>query len=104
MILPPSSPSPRHQAPRAWAWSPFGPNRSWRLRLTAILLAILAGLGWSMSAKAAALLELPAETLHDKIRGGLLGQMLGNLNGLHRTPRQRRAPHPSHSAGSTAAR
>lgn len=27
-------------------------------------------------------LEIPAETLTDKIRGGLLGQMLGNLNGL----------------------
>ncbi|UCC21906.1 MAG: ADP-ribosylglycohydrolase family protein [Planctomycetota bacterium] len=26
--------------------------------------------------------EIPAETLIDKIRGGLLGQMLGNLNGL----------------------
>ena len=26
--------------------------------------------------------EIPAEVLHDKIRGGLLGQMLGNLNGL----------------------
>lgn len=82
MILPLSSPCPRHQAPRAWAWSDFGPNRSWRLRLTAILLAILACLGWSMSVKAAALLEVPAETLCNKIRGGLLGQMLGNLNGL----------------------
>lgn len=26
--------------------------------------------------------RIPAETLRDKIRGGLLGQMLGNLNGL----------------------
>ena len=26
--------------------------------------------------------ELPAETIEDKIRGGLLGQLLGNLNGL----------------------
>ena len=26
--------------------------------------------------------ELPAETLRDKIRGGLLGQILGNLNGI----------------------
>ena len=26
--------------------------------------------------------EFPAETLHDKVRGGLLGQMLSNLNGL----------------------
>ncbi len=27
-------------------------------------------------------IEIPAETLEDKIRGGLLGQLLGNLNGL----------------------
>jgi hypothetical protein len=27
-------------------------------------------------------IEIPAEILHDKIRGGLLGQLLGNLNGL----------------------
>ena len=26
--------------------------------------------------------EIPAETLRNKIRGGLLGQILGNLNGL----------------------
>jgi ADP-ribosylglycohydrolase len=30
----------------------------------------------------AATVEIPAETLRDKIRGGLLGQLLGNLNGL----------------------
>ena len=28
------------------------------------------------------IIEMPAETLRDKIRGGLLGQLLGNLNGL----------------------
>ena len=28
------------------------------------------------------LIEMPAEVLRDKIRGGLLGQILGNLNGL----------------------
>lgn len=28
------------------------------------------------------ILQMPAETISDKIRGGLLGQMLGNLNGL----------------------
>ena len=28
-------------------------------------------------------IEMPAEVLRDKIRGGLLGQILGNLNGLH---------------------
>jgi hypothetical protein len=27
-------------------------------------------------------IEIPAEVVHDKIRGGLLGQLLGNLNGL----------------------
>lgn len=27
-------------------------------------------------------IQVPAETIQDKIRGGLLGQMLGNLNGL----------------------
>jgi predicted transglutaminase-like cysteine proteinase len=27
-------------------------------------------------------LQIPAETLKDKIRGGLLGQMLGNINGI----------------------
>ena len=27
-------------------------------------------------------IEIPAEVLRDKIRGGLLGQILGNLNGL----------------------
>ena len=27
-------------------------------------------------------MDIPAETLRDKIRGGLLGQLLGNLNGL----------------------
>ena len=26
--------------------------------------------------------EIPAEVLQDKIHGGLLGQLLGNLNGL----------------------
>ncbi len=29
-----------------------------------------------------ALIQIPAETIVDKIRGGLLGQMIGNLNGL----------------------
>src|SRR3954447_27046237 len=28
------------------------------------------------------LLEIPADTLEDKIRGGMLAQVLGNLNGL----------------------
>ena len=27
-------------------------------------------------------IEMPAEDLRDKIRGGLLGQILGNLNGI----------------------
>lgn len=38
--------------------------------------------GFSITAFAGDVHELSAETLRDKIRGGLLGQMLGNLNGL----------------------
>jgi hypothetical protein len=42
---------------------------------------------WLITATAAwaaesSTIEMPGETLRDKIRGGLLGQMLGNLNGL----------------------
>ena len=35
-----------------------------------------------VSSSYAGTVEIPEETLIDKIRGGLLGQMLGNLNGL----------------------
>ncbi len=35
-----------------------------------------------INSPAASTVEVPAETVHDKIRGGLLGQILGNLNGL----------------------
>ena len=37
---------------------------------------------FSLQIQAADFVEIPAETMRDKIRGGLLGQMLGNLNGL----------------------
>ena len=30
----------------------------------------------------AATVDIPAQVIRDKIRGGLLGQILGNLNGL----------------------
>lgn len=33
-------------------------------------------------ARPAAVVEIPAHIVHDKIRGGLLGEMLGDLNGL----------------------
>jgi hypothetical protein len=46
-----------------------------------LLLCLGAGLG-VLAPVAASTLELRADVLHDKIRGGLLGQMLGNLNGL----------------------
>ena len=48
-----------------------------------VLLCLLAG-GSPLTAQAASadFTEIPATTLRDKIRGGLLGQILGNLNGL----------------------
>ena len=50
----------------------------WRLWVPRVLLL---GLLLSFTAGSAPV-QIPAETLHDRIRGGLLGQMLGNLNGL----------------------
>ena len=52
-----------------------------------ILIAILASIVWMEKSLGASppdtpLLKVPVETIRDKIRGGLLGQMLGNLNGL----------------------
>lgn len=47
------------------------------LKLGSLLLA-----GLLSSAAAGATVAMPAEVLRDKIRGGLLGQILGNLNGL----------------------
>ena len=37
-------------------------------------------------------IDMPAETLRDKIRGGLLGQLLGNLNGLKHEMKYINAP------------
>ncbi|MBC8468823.1 MAG: ADP-ribosylglycohydrolase family protein [Planctomycetes bacterium] len=37
-------------------------------------------------------IDMPAETLRDKIRGGLLGQLLGNLNGLEHEMKYINAP------------
>jgi hypothetical protein len=50
-------------------------------KFTVYLLLMLVTLG-SVPAQSAEYAEIPAEVLWDKIRGGLLGQMLGNLNGI----------------------
>ncbi|MCP5116358.1 MAG: ADP-ribosylglycohydrolase family protein, partial [bacterium] len=47
-----------------------------RWRTAFLLLSFLA------SSAAGQFVEIPAETLRDKVRGGMLGQILGNLNGL----------------------
>ena len=48
--------------------------------VTLIVLMVVAGAVRAQSADA--FREIPAEVLEDKVRGGLLGQLLGNLNGL----------------------
>jgi len=58
-----------------------------KISAVAILLAILflPRYGYpqsEVSAGSAGVIEIPAEVLEDKIRGGLLGQIIGNLNGL----------------------
>jgi hypothetical protein len=62
---------------------PRTPGRSAR-RIVRGRLCAFALLSWfaATNSLASAVLELPADILQDKIRGGLLGQMLGNLNGL----------------------
>lgn len=50
------------------------------MRIDLFVFAFVALLG--LRIQAAEFIEIPAEMLRDKIRGGLLGQMLGNLNGL----------------------
>jgi hypothetical protein len=45
-------------------------------------LLLCVGIAYGEDAETSDLVEIPAEVLRDKIRGGLLGQMLGNLNGL----------------------
>ena len=53
------------------------------LTTTVIVLLIIVSLAINSPAHAAYnSIDMPAETLRDKIRGGLLGQLLGNLNGL----------------------
>jgi hypothetical protein len=49
--------------------------------LLLLLLAGTAGIGFIRRASAATI-ELPTELVQDKIRGGLLGHLLGDLNGL----------------------
>jgi ADP-ribosylglycohydrolase len=52
----------------------------WIVASVSVLLVLLCPA--SVSAQPPDLIEMPAATLRDKIRGGLLGQILGNLNGL----------------------
>ena len=55
------------------------------VKIRHFLLIIVLSCVWSSVVQATEVgefVELSAETLRDKIRGGLLGQMLGNLNGL----------------------
>lgn len=50
-----------------------------RLCLLCVAMAVVFA---GQVAAAAQLVEVPADVLEDKIRGGMLGQILGNLNGL----------------------
>lgn len=55
------------------------------VKIRHFLLIIVLSCVWSSVVQATEVgefVELSAETLRDKIRGGLLGQILGNLNGL----------------------
>ena len=53
------------------------------VRLACAATSILLGGVLAATAESPApMLELPGDVLRDKIRGGLLGQLLGNLNGL----------------------
>jgi hypothetical protein len=52
-----------------------------RLRQMTILLSLVA-MGCLGSPASGDIVTIPAEVLRDKIRGGLLGQILGDLNGL----------------------
>lgn len=63
------------------------------MKIAALIPLLFAGCGvfdcaeWSgndpgPAPKSAAVVEIPAAVLEDKIRGGLLGQIFGNLNGL----------------------
>lgn len=48
----------------------------------ALIIFILSMIGTTLYSAESKLVEVPASTVIDKIRGGLLGQILGNLNGL----------------------
>jgi len=50
--------------------------------LGGVVLLLIALGGGGIAAASAEFIEMPAATVQDKIRGGLLGQLLGNLNGL----------------------
>ncbi len=54
------------------------------MRLSSVVFppCILAALSALASAAGTGEIEVPADVLQDKIRGGLLGQMIGDLNGL----------------------
>jgi hypothetical protein len=55
------------------------------MKIVLILTSFLVLIGFSCQEKSrneSGLTEISAEKLRDKIRGGLLGQMLGNLNGI----------------------
>ena len=45
-------------------------------------LTLTAGLPLLAQSKSAQTVQIPADVLEDKIRGGFLGQVLGDLNGL----------------------
>ena len=49
------------------------------IRFTAFFVLITSLTAWGQERKP---IQVPVETIQDKIRGGLLGQILGNLNGL----------------------
>lgn len=51
---------------------------------SALVVSIITFTGWltPLYAQQAGLKQIPAEIVVDKIRGGLLGQILGNLNGI----------------------
>jgi hypothetical protein len=54
-------------------------NRLYAVIFAACFVLLPAPKTWGQGRKP---IQIPAETIQDKIRGGLLGQMLGNLNGL----------------------
>src|SRR5215217_4143 len=52
------------------------------LARSALPLTLLLAVAPASAAQESKLVEVPADVLEDKIRGGMLGQILGNLNGL----------------------